>query len=291
MKDYWKILPSRRWTVYTLIIFLLFLNIIFSSSVKATEQKTTSSSIRVTQKTNSSLLPFFDNNNNPVNIRIPANQKVDITPSPPTLNAFDRAVLKNCGPFGSRVNSESFKQLLAQHPDILRQIKQAVGGSLYPNRNSDSEFLEDLTAIWFNRRGFEHIFCGKISGENRIGGLHFAGRYIQLQNEGIGGRIPNNSKREEAIPGVVYTVGVEIRKDNISVQDSHKSYPYVSNAAEILIEATKAFKAQKNTEGACVYNVLDKDTGKSYPAIFVKDRSGIITFYPDVTPKGKPCNN
>ncbi|HIK26598.1 MAG: EndoU domain-containing protein [Oscillatoriaceae bacterium SKW80] len=290
MKDYRKNQPFR-WTVYKLIILFLSLNIISSTSLNAIEQKTTFPPIKATQKTNTPLLPFFDTDNNPVTIRIPANQKVDMTPPPPTLNAFDRAVLKTCGPFGGRVNSESFKQLFALHPDILRQIKQAVGGSLYPNRNSDSDFLEDLTAIWFNRRGFEHIFCGKISGENKISGLHFAARYIQLQNEGIGGRIPNNSKREEAIPGVVYTVGVEIKKDNISVRDSHKSYPYVSNAAEIIIDATKAFKAQKNTEGACIYNVLDKDTGKSYPAIFVKDSSGIITFYPDVTPKGYPCKN
>jgi hypothetical protein len=70
-------------------------------------------------------------------------------------------------------------------------------------RKSDADFLDDLTAIWFNRRGFEHIFCGDINNSTTIGGLHFAGRYLQLQNQGIAGRLPNNSNREEVIPGEV----------------------------------------------------------------------------------------
>ncbi|GAX38753.1 hypothetical protein [Nodularia sp. NIES-3585] len=43
------------------------------------------------------LLPFFDNINNPVPIGFPRGQKLDITPPPPLLNSFDKAVLNICG--------------------------------------------------------------------------------------------------------------------------------------------------------------------------------------------------
>lgn len=63
----------------------------------------------------------------------------------------------------------------------------------------------------------------------------------------------------------------------------------VSDAAEILIDATKAFKSQGNQQGACLYPVRDQNSGKSYQAVFVKDRNAIVTFYPDATPQGKVC--
>lgn len=290
MKDSTKIQPAR-WVACTIIVTLLSLALTSCGRLGTTTQDITPPPTRPAVKSITNLLPFFDDRNNPVTVSVPAGQKVDMTPPPPPLNEFDRAVLKTCGPFGNRVKPESFKQLLVQHPDVLRQIKQAVGGYLHPSRSSDSAFLDDLTTIWFNRRGFEHIFCGEISGENKLGGLHFAGRYLQLQNEKIAGRLPNNSKREEVIPGVAYTLGVEIKKGDRSVRTNLKSYPYISDAREILLEATKAFKSQKNTDGACIYNVRDKDTGKSYPAILVKNSSAIITFYSEVTPKGNACKN
>ena len=68
-----------------------------------------------------------------------------------------------------------------------------------------------------------------------------------------------------------------------------KGYTYVSNAEEILIDVTRIFKLQGNTEGACIFQVTDKDTGKSFPAVFVRRDQGIITYYPDATPKGRQC--
>ncbi len=236
------------------------------------------------------LLPFFDEINNPVTVGFPAGQKVDITPPPPQLNAFDQSVLQICGPIGTRVRAETFKKLLSDYPQVLRQVKQAAG-ELRPGRTSDAEFLDDLTAIWFNRRGFEHIFCGDIKNSNEIGGLHFAGRYLQLQNQGIGGRLPNNSKREEVIPGAVYTLGVAIQQGNGTVTANMKSYAYPSNAQEILTDATKAFKTQSSSQRDCIYTVRDSETRQSFPAVFVRNDSAIITFYPDATPNGKKCVN
>lgn len=236
-----------------------------------------------------SLQPFFDSVNNPVNVAFPRGQKIDITPLPPQLNLFDQAVLKTCGSVGTKVRAESFKQLLSFYPDILQKAQQLTGGELRPGRRSKSQFLEDLTAIWFNKQGFEHIFCGQIYAANDIGGLHFYGRYLQLQNEGIGGRLPNNSQRGEVVPGVIYTMGVVLKQGNRLVTDEIKGYGYVSNAQEMLLDATRAFKTQGNIEGACLFPVRDKETGTSFQAVFVRENNSIITFYPDATPKGNVC--
>lgn len=241
------------------------------------------------QRENSSLQPFFDRFNNPVNVAFPRGQKLDITPPPPQLNLFDQAVLRTCGSIGTKVRAESFKQLLSEYPDVLQKAQQISGGELLPNRSSKSQFLEDLTAIWFNKQGFEHIFCGEIKSATEIGGLHFYGRYLQLQNDSIGGRLQNNSQQEEVVPGVIYTMGVVLKQGERRVTDTLKGYAYVSNAQEILLDVTKAFKTQGNTEGACLYRVRDKETGNFFQAVFVRENNAIITFYPDATPKGKAC--
>lgn len=229
------------------------------------------------------LLPFFDTINNP-----DRNGK-DLTPPPPQLSAFDRDVLTTCQAIGSKIRASDFKELMSNNPEVWREIKQAVGGQIIQNRSTDAEFIDDLTAIWSRREGFEHIFCGELEGPQKIGGLHFVGRYLQLQEDGIGGRLANNSGKEEVVPGVVYTLGVVIKKGDRTWSDDLKGYPLVSDAKELLLDATKAFKAQGNAQGACILPVEDEDSGKSYKAVFVKDRDAIVTFYPDATPSGKPC--
>ena len=234
--------------------------------------------------------PFFDGLNNPVTVKFPPSQKVDMTPPPPRLNGLDRAVLNTCGEIGSPVSAKSFKELLLSNPEVLRQLQQGVGGELYAGRKTTSQFLEDLTTIWFTRGAFSHIFCGELESTTKIGGLHFVGRYLQLQAEGIGGRLPNNSQNEEVIPGVLYTVGVVIKKGDRVYRDPRKGYAYVSHAQDILLNATKAFKSQGKSQGACIYLVVDRGSNKSYNAVFVRDKNAIVTFYPDVTPNQVACH-
>jgi hypothetical protein len=235
------------------------------------------------------LLPFFDKINNPVPVGFPRGQKLDMTPPPPQLNSFDKAVLNICGPIGTTVPSHKFKQLLSAYPNVLQKLQTVIGGELLPRRRNKTEFLEDLTNIWFKNRAFEHIFCGELKSTNKIGGLHFYGRYLQLQNEGIGGRLPNNYRREEIMPGVIYTVGVVIQQGNKTFTDVIKSYSYLSNAEELLIDATQIFKLQGNSEGACIFHVQDADTGITFPKVFVRRQRAIVTFYPDATPQGENC--
>lgn len=241
------------------------------------------------QQQDTELLPFFDNQDNPVPVNYPSGAKLDITPPAPQLNSFDKAVLKACGSIGTQVQPNQFKQLLSDYPEVLTKIQEATDGELRAGRKSKSEFLEDLTDIWFTNKGFEHIFCGEIYNANDIGGLHFYGRYLQLQEEKIGGRLPVNPGRQEVVPGVIYTMGVVIQQPNRIVRDEIKGYGYLSNAEELLVDVTKVFKQQKSTEGACIYQQLDKQTGITFPTVFVRKNKGIITFYPDATPKGSKC--
>lgn len=241
-------------------------------------------------KPNSKLLPFFDNQNNGVRLKFPPNTSVDVTPPPPVLNDFDQAVLQTCGTLGTKVSPQSFKALLRKYPQVLQQVKKGAGAEILKNRRSDAEFVEDLTAIWFKKHGFEHIFCGEIEQNNNIGGLHYVGRYLQLQNQGIAGRLPKNEKSEEVVPGVIYTVGVEAKQGQNLFRSSRKGYPYVSDAAELLAAITAAYKTAKTSDTQCLYFVKDQDSGKSYQAVFVMKNNAIVTFYPDATPTMKSCS-
>ena len=241
------------------------------------------------------LLPFFDTVDNPVAVDFPRGTQADITPPPPELNDFDLAVLEACGSFGSQVEESTFKALMLKYPDVLDKIEQSVDGEIFPGRGTQAEFTDDLTDIWFKRDGFQHIFCGEPSG-SRIGGLHFAGRYLQLQQEGIGGVLPVEIGTEEIVPGVIYTVGVEIKDGNHNLKSRIKGYALVSNAEEMLVNGTKAFKAFEVTVSqnrACLYTVVDPQTNESFKAVFVKNNQGIRTFYGDATPNPNdpPCGD
>ena len=273
--------PERRWVNTSCGTF---------SEIADTGSSTNPDSSQIPSK---ALLAFFDEIDNKEIHRFPAEELADITPPPPLLSEFDQAVLNACGPIGTKVKPSAFKQLMLDHPDLLQQIKDAVGGELLPTRNTDEEFLDDLTAVWNDREGFEHIFCGELEGPTKIGGLHFAGRYLQLQEQGIGGRLPKNLNKEEVVPGSIYTLGVVIKKDGKTWLDDIKGYGLVSDAQELLLDGTKAFKAQGGAEGACILPVEDDDTGTSYKAVFVKGSApgkaadAIVTLYPDATPSRK----
>jgi hypothetical protein len=232
-------------------------------------------------------LPFFDTRNNPVSgLRYPAGGSADVTPVPPTLDVFDQAVLDVCGAPGKKVSRTEFQTLMNQYPMVLDRIqaRMEVASSV-----PDSTFLNDLTDTWFNAEGFNHVICGEPTIGGRIGGLHFAGRYLELQNKGLAGRLANNAGNEEIVSGAIYTVGVKMIIDGSSSQSTIKGYGYTMSAEDILAIAGYAYTQNPNSSGtsqAC--NLTVNDDGQRFTAVFVAKTDGIRTFYPDATPSGNP---
>jgi hypothetical protein len=230
------------------------------------------------------LLPFFDT----------VAQPNDPAPPPPALGAFDRAVLEICGAWGSRPSRAAFRAMLdrpALAADVER-IYQALGGSILGGRREPAPFKDELAAVWFSEEGFRHVFCGEPSGST-IGGLHYAGRYLQMQEQGWGGLAPRCAKAEIAPP--IYTIGVEYRTQSGRRRSAcPKGYALNLDAGEILIEATRALKLllpRAAGKSMCLHRVAEPNE-RAYFAVFVIKSGAVRTFYPDASPScdgGRPA--
>ena len=71
-------------------------------------------------------------------------------------------------------------------------------------------FKDELTAVWFDAGGFEHVFCGEPRADE-LGGMHYRGRYLDLQERGIAGLMTAAECRATELEPPVYTVGVRYR--------------------------------------------------------------------------------
>ncbi len=243
-------------------------------------------------------LPFFNTENDPRPVGVGG--VVDITPPPPVLSAFDQDIVKLCGPLGKVVGKDEFMDVMQAHPDVLQRIKEYVDGRVFPGSSSqmdDAAFLGTLADAWFNQaHGFDHIFCSEPESASRIGGLHFHGRYLQLQEDGLAGILENNVSNEEVDPDVIFTLGVKMNYNGTIFRDRKKGYGLTLSAEDILKLATKAFRDNPTNSESSVGCLLDvEDDGKSFEAVFVRRRYGVRTFYPDATPNGggrfnPPCN-
>lgn len=237
----------------------------------------------------SSCLPFFDDIDNPVKVNWGGVQ--DITPPAPIASDFDRAVNQICGPPGKEVSTAEFKALMNSNTDVLDAIQKFTGGKVFADRitpYNTAAYLNDLTAVWFNLQGFEHILCGELK-DGDVDGLHFWGRYLDLQEKGLACRLPNLS-RAEVLPGAVYTMGVQVKLSNGIAESPIKGYGLTLSAADILKAGTRAFleNPTRNTYNtACILSI--EDDGKTFKNVFVRQARGIRTFYPDATPGGAPC--
>jgi hypothetical protein len=241
-------------------------------------------------KSSSGCLTFFDNETNPVKTKTGVN---DITPPAPPLNKFDTDVLDFCGAPGNITTAQGFKSLMQSNPDVLRNLFAFTGGKVFqekPKHADINHYLNDLTDVWYSLHGFDHIFCGEKSGRS-IGGLHFHGRYQQLEQTNAICRM-NNFSSNEVIEGTIYSMGVEMRlANNEVIRHSIKGYGLTLDATDMLLSATKAFSenhTNSNNSEHCILKLNDGDA--NYNMVFVRRRNGIRTYYPDATPeKNKFC--
>ena len=231
-------------------------------------------------------LPFFDSVDNLVNVGVGGS--VDITPEAPEIEPFGVAVNNMCGSAGKITSKTEFKQLLMGNPDVLLDLIEYTKGKVFADRPAHQDidtYLEDLTEAWYAIHAFDHIFCGEPLSANSIGGLHFYGRYRQLQAEGDACRMANFDENE-VVPGSVYTMGVRMKRaDGGWAQFDTKGYGLTLSAADILKVATRAFSenpTSSSSSAGCILDLDDADT--NYKMVFVRRAQGIRTFYPDATP-------
>lgn len=235
-------------------------------------------------------LPFFDDADNPVPRPLRFGGKADITPPAPPLDDFDKAVLAACGPAGKQVSREEFHGLMIAHPQVLSRLMAFTRNQVFaarPRRTSAESYVADLADAWFELKAFDHIMCGEPGDGGRIGGLHFAGRYLQLQQSGEACRMANYDQNEVE-PGLVYTFGVEMRTPAGTFRHATKGYGYTLSAEEIMQAATRALAENPTASGdsqGCLLPLTDD--GKSMTAVFVRRAQGIRTFYSDATPNGR----
>jgi hypothetical protein len=230
--------------------------------------------------------PFFDEDDRPN----------DPTPRPPRLSPFDRAVLRACGAWGARPSQAAFRAMLddpAQAGEVER-IYQALDGSVLGPRRDAPRFKDELATVWFKEDGFRHVFCGEPSG-GAIGGLHFHGRYLQMQEEGWGGLASRCAGAETAPP--IYTFGVSFRGPRGQRRTAcPKGYALNLDAADILIEGTKALKLmlpRSSGKAMCLHRIA-KPNDRPYLAVFVIKSGAVRTFYPDASPscdRERPAEN
>lgn len=241
-------------------------------------------------------LPFFDQHDNPV--KVSNNPSADITPPPPVIDGFGQAVNQLCGPSGKTTGRTEFVKLMKAHPEVLADLMHFTEGRVFggqPTTENPDAYLQDLVKAWYDVHAFDHIFCGETEIDRQIGGLHYHGRYQQLQQTGEACRQPNFSKNE-VVPGSIYSMGVRMKKTNGRwISHDIKGYGLTFSAADILKIATRAFAENPTASSqstACLQQVTDGEV--AYTTVFVRRKQGIRTFYPDATPDTagtRPCRD
>ncbi|MCG6121196.1 MAG: EndoU domain-containing protein [Microvirga sp.] len=203
----------------------------------------------------------------------------------PALGAFDRAVLEICGPWGSRPSRAAFRALFDKRefaPDVAA-IATALDFTVRDRRLSPGAFAEAMTALWFAEDGFRHVFCGE-PGEERLGGLHYKGRFLEAQERGFGGLTP--CRAGDLDPPLV-SLGFAYRTPSGGRAIAcPKSFSTRLDARALLVEATRAFRAKGRGpagERMCLHR-LGEAHGASDYAVLVERSGAIRTFYPTGSP-------
>ena len=219
----------------------------------------------------------------------------DFIPPFPELTDFDRGMLKVCGDWGSYPDEEDFRILLdcPNHQKIVEEIYDKLDHQVItPNANLEL-FKDELTKIWLtsidnnyegaHRTGFRHIFCGE-PGKDKLGGMHFIGRYVEAQENKWAGAIWDNSICNKLdIKQPIFTLGIQyLNYDRTVKVKCPGGYDYDLHADDILILATKAFK-ELGRDASCLYKMEDNNY-----QLFGRRNNAIVTFYPDLEPK---CDN
>lgn len=211
---------------------------------------------------------------------------VDITPQPPKLDALDEKVLNLCGEFGSRPAREDFIRLVEQAQREVRLLERIYADlELQKAGIEPAAFRQKFIDIWTKREGFQHIFCGELSRKG-LGGLHYVGRYYQLERQGKIGLAVDKLERcvPEVEEGLVYTVPVKYKKrDGQTETDCRTGYGYELNAYRMFLQGTRAYLSSQEyvadkSRYVCRYTVNSASGAKYWTALVIQE-GAIRTFF------------
>lgn len=207
----------------------------------------------------------------------------DPTPPPPPLDAFDRAVLGVCGPWGSRPRRATFRAML-DAPGV-RSAVEALFGEVRGGQGGLDALKDELARVWFARGAFAHVFCGQPRADG-LGGLHYRGRYLELQEQGLAGLAGPGECRAAEVEPPVHTVGVRYRPPRGGPWRAAcpKGYAYDLGAADLMGAATRAWAANRRRAAGGDLTCLAR-VGSGYAAVVVIQDGELRTFYPDATPR------
>jgi len=235
------------------------------------------------------LQPFFDDDSRTYH-----------APDEPELTDLDVDVLLLCGDWGAEVKAVDFEAMLlsATHKAVLKRLRYSLGDRIFYRAENDAQFVHQLRRVWFEKKGFQHVFCGEPDYYN-LGGLHYAARYWQAQDKGWAGYralAKNSNQRSQAkcrkfylkenIKPPVYSISLTYREPHSGRYRVKclSGYNRKMNAEAILTAGTRAFKqanrrVAKNSKEACLYKSRQENIKDHYSLMVIKQRA-LRTFYP-----------
>lgn len=221
-------------------------------------------------------------------------------PEEPELTDFDLDVLLLCGNWGADVRAADFANMMLSdsNREVVKRMRHALGERIFSRATNDKQFVDELTQVWFKKRGFQHVFCGEPDAYN-LGGFHYAARYWQAQDEGWAGyrKLEKNiNKRplekcrkfyiKEKINPPIYTTSVSyIDPEDGKIQAKCASgYNLKMHAEAIFIAGSRAFKQAnrrigKNRKEACLYESRQEGIPRHFSQLVIKQRA-LRTFFP-----------
>ena len=232
---------------------------------------------------------FFDQNKNTY-----------FAPEDPQLTDLDLDVLELCGKWGSHVEAVDFEKMMLKkaNQNIVERLKKILGKRIFSSAVDNKDFVHQLRRVWFEQKGFQHVFCGEPNRYD-LGGFHYAARYWQAQDKQWAGyrKLKKNYKqrpitkcrqfylKEQIRPPIFNTsisyIDPESKKQKVKCVSG---YHHLMSAEDILLAGTQAFKqankrVSKNAKEACLFETKLKGIPKHYNKLVIKQRA-LRTFYP-----------
>ncbi len=221
-------------------------------------------------------------------------------PQEPELTDLDLDVLMLCGDWGAEVKAVDFETMMRTKGNqaVVTRLRKALGNRIFSKAKNDRDFIHQLRRVWFEQKGFQHVFCGE-PDRYSLGGFHYAARYWQAQDKGWAGyrKLAKNINQrpiakcqkfylQEKINDPVYSVSIAYIAPQTNRQKVKclSGYNREMNAERLLLAGTRAFKQAnrrvgKNTKEACWYQTRQKGIKANYNQMVIKQRA-LRTFYP-----------